>query len=450
MAVTSLWAVRGNLGVVLDYAANPEKTDLMNLLRYATQQRKTTVQEEGTPVKQLVTGIHCAPATACQEMQAVKKRFGKEKGVIAYHGYQSFAPGECTPELAHEIGVKLARQLWGDRYQVLVATHLDRGNHLHSHFVINTVSYVDGKKFYRSGQDYRAMREASDALCREYGLSVIENPQPGKTKHYAEHQAGQQGKPTWRSLIKRDVDTALRQSMTERQFFYALQKMGYEVKVGADISVRPQGKERFFRLGRNLGEGYTPTGIRRRLLEQSRPEREYHPQPRNVKFHGKMKPARKATGFRALYYHYCYLLGIFPRNKCRLPRRVSPALREEMLKGERFSQEVRLLSRYKIDTMEQLEAHQGKVEDNLKGLLSQRDVLYHEFRTVGVQSDPERKDRVKQEISALTGQIKKLRKEATLCRDIAQRSEKMRERLQAVQIEEKSLSRKGEREKEIR
>lgn len=450
MAVTSLWAVRGNLGGVLDYAANPEKTDLTNLLRYATQQRKTVVQEEGVPVKQLVTGIHCAPATARQEMQAVKKRFGKEKGVIAYHGYQSFAPGECTPELAHEIGVKLARQLWGDRYQVLVATHLDRENHLHSHFVINTVSFVDGKKFYRSGQDYRAMREASDALCREYGLSVIENPQPGKAKHYAEHRAEQNGKPTWRSLIKRDVDTALRQSMTERQFFHALQGMGYEVKVGADISVRPKGKERFFRLGRNLGENYTPTGIRRQLLEQSRPEREYHPQPRKVKFHGQVKPARKATGFRALYYHYCYLLGIFPRNKRRLPRRVPPALREELLRGERFSQEVRLLSQYKIDTMERLEAHQGKVEDNLKGLLSQRDVLYHEFRTVAVQSDPERKDRVKQEISTLTGQIKKLRKEAVLCEDIARRSEKMRERLQAVQIEEKSLSRKEVKAKEDR
>ena len=444
MAVTSLWAVRGNLGGVLDYAANPEKTDLTNLLRYATQQRKTVVQEEGVPVKQLVTGIHCALATARQEMQAVKKRFGKEKGVIAYHGYQSFAPGECTPELAHEIGLKLARQLWGDRYQVLVATHLDRENHLHSHFVINTVSFVDGKKFYRSGQDYRAMREASDALCREYGLSIIENLHSGKTKHYAEHQAEKQGKPTWRSLIKRDVDTALRQSMTERQFFYALQKMGYEVKVGADISVRPQGKERFFRLGRNLGEGYTPTGIRRRLLEQSRPEREYHPQPRNVKFHGKMKPARKATGFRALYYHYCYLLGIFPRNKCRLPRRVSPALREEMLKGERFSQEVRLLSQYKIDTMEQLEAHQGKVEDDLKALLSQRAALYRQFRSVAVQSDPERKDRVKQEISALTGQIKKLRKEATLCRDIAQRSEKMRENLRMAREEKENSSPKRE------
>ena len=445
MAVTSLWAVRGNLGVVLDYAANPEKTDLTNLLRYATQQRKTTVQEEGEPLRQLVTGIHCAPATARQEMQAVKKRFGKEKGVIAYHGYQSFAPGECTPELAHEIGVKLARQLWGDRYQVLVATHLDRENHLHSHFVINTVSFVDGKKFYRSGRDYRAMREASDALCREYGLSIIENPQPGKTKHYAEHQAEQNGKPTWRSLIKRDVDAALCQSMTERQFFRALQGMGYEVKVGADISVRPQGKERFFRLGRNLGESYTPVGIRCRLLGQIHPEREYHPQPRKVKFHGQVKPARKATGFRALYYHYCYLLGIFPRNKRRLPRRVSPALREELLRGERFSQEVRLLSRYKIDTVEQLEAHQGRVQSALDERISQRAVLYHQFRTVAVQSDPERKDRVKQEISTLTGQIKKLRREVELCKDISQRSEKMRENLEQKQLESRNKGHVRER-----
>ena len=445
MAVTSLWAVRGNLGGVLDYAANPEKTDLTNLLRYATQQRKTVVQEEGVPVKQLVTGIHCAPATARQEMQAVKKRFGKEKGVIAYHGYQSFAPGECTPELAHEIGVKLARQLWGDRYQVLVATHLDRENHLHSHFVINTVSFVDGKKFYRSGLDYRAMREDSDALCREYGLSVIETPQPGKSKHHAEHRAEQQGKPTWRSLIKQDVDTALRQSMTERQFFHALQQMGYEVKVGADISVRPKGKERFFRLGRNLGENYTPAGIRRQLLEQSRPEREYRPQPRKVKFHGQMKPARRATGFRALYYHYCYLLGIFPRNKRRLPRRVPPALREELLKGEQFSQEVRLLSRYKIDTVEQLEDHQGKVKAALEERISQRAALYRQFRSVAVQSDPERKDWVKQEISNLTGQIKKLRKEVALCEDIAQRSEKMRENLEQKQIESRNRDHVRER-----
>ena len=459
MAVTSLWAVKGWLGKVVLYVEDPEKTsapkryeergsdtqDLDDVIRYAVDQEKTTLPEEIPYRQRLVSGVNCNPATARQEMLAVKRRFGKEDGVVAYHGYQSFAPGECSPELAHELGLKLARQLWGDRYQVLVATHLDKENHLHSHFVINTVSFVDGKKFHRTGQDYRTMREASDALCREYGLSVLESPQPGKTKHYAEHRAEQQGKPTWRSLIKRDVDTALRQSMTERQFFHALQQMGYEVKVGADISVRPKGKERFFRLGRNLGEGYTPAGIRRRLLEQSRPEREYPPQPRKVKFHGQMKPARKATGFRALYYHYCYLLGIFPRNKRRLPRWVSPALREELLKGERFSQEVRLLSRYKIDTVEQLEGRRGKVEEKLDNLISQRAALYRQFRTVRVQSDPERKDRVKQEISTLTGQIKKLRKEVALCEDIAQRSKKMRESLELTQIENRNKDHVRER-----
>ncbi len=151
-----------------------------------------------------------------------------------------------------------------------------------------------------------------------------------------------------------------------------------------------------------------------------------------------------------MYYHYCYLLGIFPRNKRRLPRRAPPALREELLRGERFSQEVRLLSRYKIDTVEQLEAYQGRVQSVLDERISQRAALYRQFRTVAVQSDPERKDRVKQEITTLTGKIKKLRKEATLCEDIAQRSGKMRERLQAVQNEKISLSRKREREKEVR
>lgn len=458
MAVTSLWAVKGWLGKVVLYVEDPEKTsapkryeergsatqDLDDVIRYAIDQEKTTLPEEIPYRQRLVSGVNCNPTTARQEMLAVKRRFGKEDGVVAYHGYQSFAPGECSPELAHELGLKLACQLWGERYQVLVATHLDKENHLHSHFVINTVSFVDGKKFHRTGQDYRAMREASDVLCREYGLSIIETPQPGKSKHYAEHRAEQQGKPTWRSLIKRDVDTALRQSMTERQFFRALQKMGYEVKVGADISVRPKGKERFFRLGRNLGEGYTPAGIRRRLLEQSRPERKFCPQPRKVKFHGQMKPARKATGFRALYYHYCYLLGIFPRNKRRLPRRVSPALREELLKGERFSQEVRLLSRYKIDTAEQLEGHRGKVVEQLENLISHRTLLYRQIRTVGVQSEPERKDRVKQEIAALTGQIKKLRKEVALCEDIARRSERMRENLRVQEEKENSSPKREE------
>ena len=122
-------------------------------------------------------------------MLAVKRRFGKETGTVAYHGYQSFAPGEATPEMAHEIGLQLAQQLWGEKYQVVVATHLDKESHLHNHFVLNTVSFVDGIKYHRTAKDYHDMQTTSDALCREYGLSVIEEPHRGKGKHYGEWRA---------------------------------------------------------------------------------------------------------------------------------------------------------------------------------------------------------------------------------------------------------------------
>ena len=156
-------------------------------------------------------------------------------------------------------------------FQVLVATHLDKAHHLHNHFVVNTVSFVDGIKYYRSEKDYFAMQRESDRLCREYGLSVIENPQRGKSKHYGEWRAEQEGRPTYLSLIKADVDAAIRQSMTERQFFYHLRQMGYDVKVGKDITVRPPNYPRGRKLMRNFGENYSMENIRRRILAQHAP-----------------------------------------------------------------------------------------------------------------------------------------------------------------------------------
>ena len=292
MATTSIWRVKGWLGKVVIYAENPEKTanpkfyadrelneqdgqQLSDVIRYAINSEKTQEMgsEDGAPLHRFVSGINCSPSTARDEMLAVKKRFGKENGTVAYHGYQSFAPGEATPEMAHEIGMKLAARLWGDRYQVIVATHLDKENHLHNHFVLNTVSFVDGIKYHRTKKDYHDMQTVSDELCREYRLSVIENPQYGKAKQYGEWRAEQEQRPTWRGLIRADIDEAIRQSMTERQFFDNLRKKGYEVKIGKDISVRPPGKERFVRLMRNFGEDYSLDNIRRRILSQSRPVR---------------------------------------------------------------------------------------------------------------------------------------------------------------------------------
>ena len=153
MAVTSIWRVKGWLGKVVIYIENPEKTTnpeyyqsdaitdrqyqgLEDVISYAVNSDKTQQATEDTDImERYVSGVNCNPSTAREEMLAVKKHFGKEDGTIAYHGYQSFAPGEATPELAHKIGVELAQRLWGERYQVVVATHLDKSNHLHNHFV---------------------------------------------------------------------------------------------------------------------------------------------------------------------------------------------------------------------------------------------------------------------------------------------------------------------------
>ncbi|WP_418596469.1 relaxase/mobilization nuclease domain-containing protein [Hominenteromicrobium sp.] len=477
MATTSIWRVKGWLGKVVIYAENPEKTanpkfyadrelteqdgqELSDVIRYAVNSEKTqeTSSKDGAPLHRFVSGINCSPATARDEMLAVKKRFGKEDGTVAYHGYQSFAPGEATPELAHEIGVKLATRLWGDRYQVIIATHLDKENHLHNHFVLNTVSFADGIKYHRTRKDYHEMQTVSDALCREYRLSVIENPQYGKAKQYGEWRAEQEQRPTWRGLIRTDIDEAIRQAMTERQFFDALRKKGYAMKVGKDISVRPPGKERFVRLMRNFGEDYSLDNIRRRIISQSRPERknpEQKPEILRARLIGSLKTARKLTGFRALYVHYCYLLGIFPKSRPQQSRkRLHFLLREDLLKLDAITAETRLLIGHRIDTAEQLFSYRDEVNGKISALTEKRKQLYKLQRTAAVKSDPEKAAEVKAQIAALSKELAALRKEVVLCNNIAERSGVIKNKIKAVRedehIKEKEKCDRTEQQKTVR
>ncbi|MGO5187402.1 relaxase/mobilization nuclease domain-containing protein [Oscillospiraceae bacterium LCP21S3_E10] len=440
--------------------AEQDGQELSDVIRYAVNSEKTqeTGSEDGTPLHCFVSGINCSPATARDEMLAVKKRFGKEDGTVAYHGYQSFAPGEATPELAHEIGVKLATQLWGDRYQVIVATHLDKENHLHNHFVVNTVSFADSIKYHRTRKDYHEMQTVSDELCREYGLSVIEQPQQGRGKQYGEWRAEQEQRPTWRGLIRTDMDEAIRQAMTERQFFDALQKKGYTVKVGKDISVRPPGKERFVRLMRNFGEDYSIEQIRRRILSQTRAEKKPSEPTRQViriRLFGSLKKTRKLTGFRALYVHYCYLLGIFPKNRPQQSRkRLHFLLREDLLKLDAITAETRLLIGHRIDTAEQLFSYRDKVSEKITVLTEKRKQLYKTQRTAAVKSDPEKAAEVKAQIAALSKELAALRKEVVLCNNIAERSGVIQEKIKAVRedehIKEKEKCDRTEQQKTVR
>lgn len=472
MATTSIWAVKGWLGKVVLYIENPEKTEnpqfyrqknmtdvqiqnLSDVIDYAAHPDKTTaaLDSESVPIlRQLVSGINCLPATARDEMLAVKKRFGKENGAVAYHGYQSFAPGEATPELAHEIGVKLARKLWGEKYQVLVATHLDKENHLHNHFVVNTVSFVDGIRYHRTGKDYYEMRTVSDTLCREYGLSVVEKSQPGKSKHYGEWRAEQEQRPTWRGLIRSEIDELIRQSVTEKQFYYLLRQKGYEVKFGKDISVRPPGKERFVRLTRNFGEAYTAEAIRQRILQQPLPQPERQmtdkPRPKTYRVQGSQQAARKITGFRALYFYYCYKLGIFPKGRPQNRARLHFLLQEYLLKLNNISQEVRLLARHQIDTAEQLALYKKEQEVNIRELSAKRRVLQNALRTKAVRDSPKQADAHRAQIRELSERLKALRREVHLCDDIAERSGVMAEKLKAVREDAQKQRQKEEQQHE--
>ena len=460
MAVTSIWRVKGWLGKVVIYIENPEKTTnpeyyqsdaitdrqcqgLEDVISYAVNSNKTQqATEEAAIMERYVSGVNCNPSTAREEMLAFKNHYGKEDGTIAYHGYQSFAPGEATPELAHKIGVELAQRLWGERYQVIVATHLDKANHLHNHFVLNSVSHIDGIKYHRTEKDYHDMQKISDELCREYGLSVIEDPQPGKSKQYGEWRAEQEQRPTWRGIVRSDVDDALRQSMTERQFFENLHRKGYEVKVGKDISVRPPGKPRFVRLARNFGDDYTLEGIRRRILEQSRATRplpEPSPKRKQYRVSGNWKDRKKVTGFRALYFHYCYLLGVFPKGKQQNRKRLHFLLREDLIKLEAITQEARLLGTHRIDTAQQLSSYKDGLEAQIEQITAQRKSLYKQQRSVAVKTDEGKAAEAKESISHLSSQLAALRREVKLCNDIALRSGIILEHIQMEKAKEQSI-----------
>ena len=305
MAVTSIWPIKGRVDKVINYARNPEKThdkksllklhEIEGVIEYAADEMKTETRA-------LVTCLNLSSEeNAAKEFMEVKHRYGKEDGRVCYHGYQSFKADEVDANTAHNIGVALAKELWGDRFQVVIATHCNTG-HYHNHFVINSVSDVDGLKFYNSPEDYRHMREVSDRLCREARISVIENPD-GKKKNYGEWVAEKNGKPTVRDTIRADIDRAILASTTERDFISVMEEMGYKIETKTETGAPRQhpivilhGKKHF-RLDK-LGEFYELESIKQRIQNNIR-KRVPFPEVKEDKkapyYHYKEK-AQKATG----------------------------------------------------------------------------------------------------------------------------------------------------------
>ena len=243
MATTGFWPVKGRLKDIIDYTENPEKTtDLASTIDYATDSDKTDKRV-------YVSGVNCSKFTALQDMIMVKKKFGEKGKNIAYHGYQSFAEGEITPAEAHEIGIETARRIWGERFQVIVTTHLNTEN-IHNHFVVNSVSFKDGKKFRNQIGDRHELRKISDEICKEHGKSVLEGAPfyGGEKDDYWVHQTGRK---THRDILKEDIEYCLQYSKTPDTFIMQLKSLGYELDESR-MSVKAKGWKKAIRL-KSLG-----------------------------------------------------------------------------------------------------------------------------------------------------------------------------------------------------
>ena len=218
MAYTSVIPVR-RLDRTVDYVQNKAKTtpkSLEEAVDYAANRDKT----ESACFE---TGLGCTTTSAFEDMRLNTLRWHKETGVQGYHLVQSFAEGEVTPELAHQIGVEFAEQLLLGKYQAIVTTHLNT-KHYHNHIVWSAVSLEDGKKYHSNSKSYYTeVRALSDALCQKYGLSIIETPEALRGKRqYEKWRAEENNQPTWRTAIRQDVDEAIQQSLTWRQFLSAM------------------------------------------------------------------------------------------------------------------------------------------------------------------------------------------------------------------------------------
>ena len=410
MAYTSVIPVH-RLDRAVKYVMNKEKTTAVSLqdaLDYAANRDKT---EQSC----FESSYACTLETAFADMRQTKERWHKSGGVQGYHLVQSFVAGEVSPELAHRIAKELADRVLGGRYEYVIGTHLNT-DHIHSHIVWNSVSCVDGKKYRSNYKSYvTEIRAVSDELCRKYKLSVIDTENSNHVaKPYAEWLAEKNGQPTWRTAIRQDVDDAIQQSLTWRQFLNALERKGYEVRMGRKYPVlRPPGKERFVRF-KTLGKRYTPEAIQTRILypQSYHPYVENPPTIQHGRLHSGKKPHSKLTGLRALYYRYLYELGALPRK----PRRPSYAVRQDAYKLDQRIRQMEFLSKHNIDTLAQLETHRKALQTEIGQLQTKRKQL-------------PKTDDVQLQCESVHTALKQLRQEERLCRKIAEHSLEVQQHL---------------------
>lgn len=448
MAVSKLWPVTNNLNKVIKYATNPEKTSkdvyseeqyqaLKDVLSYAKDEEKTEQEF-------YVDGINCNPSTARDQFISIKQAYGKEDGIQAYHGYLSFKEQDISPMLAQKIGMEFAKEVWGDRFQVVVTTHLNT-KHLHCHYVINSISFKDGKRLWGDEKAWFKFRLVADKICEKYGLYYNPTPNRSKQSSYC-YNLEKAGMPTRYDLVRKAIDEAIKHSTNLKAFDYALTQMGYVHSLSESRkywTIIPKGYSKPIRL-KNLGDAYTEDAIRKRLIENQHisisPFENNFYKPRQYHLPTRQDKIQRKSGIYRLYLYYCYKLGYLPKYKKQNTTRLHYYLKEDLMKIEKITTETRLLARENISTIEQLFSYKESLEKEIDSLVDIRESLRKNIRK-NVKEDGVSK--IKDEISVTTLKIRELRKEITLCDEIAKRSKVLDERIRQIENDEEKTRMKG-------
>ena len=460
MAVTSIWPIKGRVENVIQYAANPEKTTeetaqtvsslhaVDDVIEYAADQLKTEKL-------MYVSGIHCTLQNAVKKFNGDLSRFERRSDRVCYHAYQSFAENEVDAKTANDIGIELAKRLWGDKFRVIVATHCNTG-HYHNHFVICASSFVDGSRFDNNRKDYNRMREESDRLCKEYGLSVIEKPKD-KGMNYGEWLAEQEGKPTLRGVIRAAIDTAILGSNTKAQFLDAMDQMGFVIdQSGKYPKIKQVGNERFVRF-KSLGEGYDIEDIIKRIYQDHKPKFPRIPEqedPRQI-FEGEDEPVAIMT-FVPLFRCYHRALDL-ATERPRTNRRIYFLIRQDTSSMRLYVDSARLVTQHNLHTKEDVLNYKQYAMDQIDQFIKERQDARNALKRAQRSGDTDLYSHAKYNIEVLTRRLSKLRREVTTCDEVIERSQHVKDNLTRIEqgkfrgkeiIRDEHISRRGRSSRE--
>ncbi len=417
MATTSIWSIKNNLKQSINYIINPKKTINKDYGKDTYNYLELTDNEYNFKQEKVcyVSCINCSENNPYDDIKFTKEQYGKIDGILAFHGYQSFKEGEVTANIAHEIGVKFAEEMFGD-YEVVVATHQNT-NHIHNHFILNSVSFKTGKKYNNNRTNLAKLRQISDSLCAEYGLSVLEENISYKNTYKYKVMNND-----YYRILKEDLDNVISYSVTLKQVIARLKKLDYKVySYNGKITIYKENYDKV-RIEKAFGNDYSIDSINKRLyssrqivfkrLSQKNIFEEYY---RNNEHH---------KGIYGLYLYYCYLLKVFPQ---KYPKQYLPySIRQDIKKMDLISEQTRFMASNKIETKEDLESFTENNYEKLSILKGQRENLWKRYHRAKTEED---KSKILSEINSIQPTIKELRKIDNYCKSIKERSESIQNNL---------------------